>query len=153
MTHRLALFALAVSLLAVASVFAGSTGTRLTTKNVGEQPLRIVIATREGSNDSVEFTVSVQRKQAKARPTLSAWLSVFDGERQLVNCRVAEEKRKGEGSVVYNFLVSRKYLAKSKLLLEETDAAQRGVPFGDYYWFYLQDFTPPAQREKTPNKR
>jgi hypothetical protein len=133
-------------------MFAGSSsGTRLTTENLGEQRFRFVIAAAESRDDSVRFTVSVQGKQANAPPALSAWLSVFNGEAQLVNCRVAEGKR--EGTIAYEFIVSRKYLARSKLLLEETDAAQRGVPFGDNYWFYLQDFAQPALGEKAPKKK
>ena len=58
--------------------------------------------------------------------------------------------KKSEGAVVYEFLVSRKHLAKSKLLLEETDFVERGVPEGETYWFYLQDFAPGRQDEKKP---
>jgi hypothetical protein len=150
--HRLGFFALAVAFLAGGPMFAGSSsGTRLTTANLGEQPFRFVIAAGESRDDSVRFTVTVQGKQAKAPPAHSVWLSVFNGEVQLVNCRVAEGKR--EGTVVYEFIVSRKYLVRSKLLLEETDAAQRGVPSGDIYWFYLQDFAHPAPGEKAPKKK
>lgn len=122
----------------------------MTPGNVAEQPLGIIISADE-AGDSVRFTVSVQRKQGKAPPALSAWLGILDGDTRIVSCRVAEEKR--DGAVVYEFIVSPKHLAKSKLLFEETDAAQRGLPGGAVYWFYLQDFTPPALGGKEPPKK
>ncbi len=151
MTHRLGLLALAVSFLAVGGAFADSPGTRLTKENIGEQPLRIIVGTEELANDSIRFTVSVQRKQAKAPPGLSAWLSVFDREAQVINCQIAGGNR--EGAAVYEFIVARKYLGKSKLLLEETDARQRGLPQGEVYWFYLQDLMPAAADGKGPQKK
>ncbi|MCI0462312.1 MAG: hypothetical protein L0Z62_35620 [Gemmataceae bacterium] len=148
MTHRLVLLTLAVSFLAVNWVFADSSGTRLTTKNIGDQPLRFVISAEQADSDSVRFTVSVQRRQGKG---LSAWLGVLDGEARIVNCQVSAEKR--EGANVYEITVSRKYLEKSKLLLEETDAAQRGLPGGAVYWFYLQDFAPASPGGKGQQKK
>jgi len=112
--------------------------TQLDSRNIGEQRLDFTIkADKKGA--FVHFVVSVQSKSEALTQFLTADLEVFDGTNQIASCSV--QKAQHDKSVVYEFDVSPKYLAKSRFTFGDmAEANGHPMPAGDYYWFYLTDF-------------
>ena len=120
------------------SARAGSMWTQLDSTNLNNQRLAFTIKTEE-AKDGLHFVVTVESKDATISPFLDAHLTVFDGEKQIVECAV--EKTPRDKGVVYEFTVSSKYLAKSQFTFGNmAESNGHPMPAGDFYWFYLKDF-------------
>ena len=120
------------------SAHAVSMWTQLDTTNLNSQRLVFKIKT-EKADDSVRFQIQIEPKSATLSPILDANLTVFDGDKKIVECSV--EKAPRDKGVVYEFTVSSKYLAKSQFTFGNmAESNGHPMPAGDFYWFYLKDF-------------
>ena len=111
---------------------------QLDSHNLGDQRLSFSIKT-DKSGPFLHFKVSIQSKSEALTHFLNSDLEVFDGTNQIASCSV-EKAQRGQ-SVVYEFDVSPKYLAKSRFTFGDmAESDGKPMPAGDYYWFYLADF-------------
>jgi hypothetical protein len=121
------------------SAQAVSMWTQLNSTNLNNQRLAFTIKADKTEN-GVHFRVTIESKSATLSKFLDAHLTVCDREKQIIECAV--EKTPRNKGVVYEFTVSSEFLAKSQFTFGNmAESNGQPMPAGDFYWFYLKDFT------------
>lgn len=100
---------------------------------------RAIEVKAEKVGENVRFVFTAEPKELALFPFVSGELTVLDGEKQIVVCRVEPTRGKG---VTYTFEVAAKFLANSKFSFENSTMTPDGMvgPMHRIYWFYLSDF-------------
>jgi hypothetical protein len=107
----------------------------------GEPPFRLYV-TATAAGERMEYRVTVERKKGDLPPKLEVRLNVVEAKSLLVSCPVAEHQAKTV--VSYDFVVSRKHLAESLLIITDREYVPKDEPeAGGAYWFQLIDFAEP----------
>jgi hypothetical protein len=142
------MYAMVLSLSGLMCAFSSRPPTKLTPKNIADQPHLLCVGT-EKNGDEMRFTVLVRLKAGKSKPIVEGgYLHVNDGESFVAGCGVPpEDHPEAERNIVrFVFAVSPKYLETSTFGFSVATLDERGLkaaPAGvgwQRYEFTLRDF-------------